>query len=107
MCGALAELASEIERDEVRACARVEPVAQSVSQQIEGEDGGHDRERGKYDHVRRAKEIAAGVAEHCSPAWRGSEHSEAKKTERGFSEDCARHADGGLDEHGLNGIRQN
>ena len=40
---------------QVGAHARVHPIAQGVAEEIEGQDGGHHRERGKKDEMRRVK----------------------------------------------------
>jgi len=41
---------------ELGAGAGVEPVAPSVSEQVEGKQGEHDSQRGEDDHVRRVEE---------------------------------------------------
>lgn len=51
--------------------------------------------------MRRVEEVGAGVVEHSAPAWRGRGNAEAEKAKRGFGEDSASHADGGLNDEGL------
>ena len=57
--------------------ARIEPIAPGVAEQIEGEDGKHDGERGKDHHVGRIEEMTARVIEHRTPAWHRGEYSYA------------------------------
>ncbi len=56
--------------------AGVELVAPGIAQEIEGEHGDHDGERGKGDHVRGVKEVAVGVVEHGAPTGDGREDAE-------------------------------
>ncbi len=50
--------------------------------------------------------MGAGVVEHGAPGGGGGLHAEAEEAERGFGEDGAGHADGGLHEHGLDDVGQ-
>ncbi len=72
-------LAGEVEGEEVRAGARVEPVAQGVAQKIKRKDGEHDGQGGKHDKVRRVEEVAAGVVEHGAPTGMGASTPRPRK----------------------------
>ena len=49
--------------------------------------------------------MAAPVIKHCAPARQGRRYTKPEKTERRFRQDCARHADTGLNEHRLDDVR--
>jgi hypothetical protein len=48
--------------------ARVQAIAQRVSEEVEREDGEHDGEGREEDHMGRVEEVGAGVVEHGTPA---------------------------------------
>jgi hypothetical protein len=48
--------------------------------------------------------VGAGVVEHGSPGGGGGLDAEAQEAEGGFGEDGCGHADGGLDEQGLEDV---
>ena len=87
--------------------ARIELVTQAVADEVEGQDGQHDGDGRKDDHVGRVKEMRARVIQHHAPAGHGRRHTQAEKAECGFRQNGSSHADGGLHHDGLNNVRQN
>lgn len=69
---ALVELGGDHEEG---AHAGVEPVAESVPQEIEREDGGHYGQGWEDDQMRGIEEVAAGVVQHGAPARHWSKNS--------------------------------
>src|ERR1700676_4671958 len=87
--------------------ARVEVVAQGVTNEVEAQHGQHYGQRGKQHEMGRVEQMGATVVEHSSPTGGGRRNTESEKTHRRFGEDCSRHADGSLHDDRLNYIRQN
>ncbi len=77
--------------------AGVEDVAQAVAQQVEGEDGDHDRDAGEDRDPRRGFEIGAAFVEHVAPGRGGRLGREAQVAERGLDEDRLRQGHRALD----------
>ena len=50
--------------------------------------------------------MRAAVVEHGSPTGGRRRNTEPEKAHRGLGKDCAGHADCGLDDYGLNNVRQ-
>src|SRR5579864_3719894 len=86
--------------------ARIEIIAQSVTNKVETENRQHHGNCGKQDEVRSLEKIHPAVVEHGSPACGGRRNTEAEKTHGGFGEDGAGHANRGLHDDGLNDIRK-
>ena len=99
-------LAGERGDYQVGAHARVEPVAEGVAQEIEGEDGGHHGERGKITRCGASKRWLRASLSMAPQLGMGAR----TPTPRKLSVDSARMApamaDGGLDQHGLQNIRE-
>ena len=54
--------------------------------------------------MRCVEQMRAGVVQHRSPTRGGRRHTQAQETHGRFRQNCARHADCGLHNHGLNNI---
>ena len=53
------------------------------------------------------EQMGPAIVEHGSPTRGGGRHAQAEEAHGGFGEDGSSHADRGLDDHGLNNVRQN
>src|SRR5580704_568474 len=87
--------------------ARIEVIAQGVADKVERQYCEHHGERWKQDEMGRVEQMGAAVVQHGSPTGCGWRHAESEKTHGGFGEDGSSHADCGLDDHGLNDVREN
>src|SRR5579864_5006430 len=87
--------------------ARIEIIAQSVTNKVETENRQHHGNCGKQDEVRSLEKIHAAVVEHGSPACGGRRNTEPEETHGGFGEDGAGHANRRLHDYWLNDIGKN
>ncbi len=84
--------------------AGVEEVAEAVADEVEGEYAEGEGEGGEEHEVGGLEEVGAGVVEHGTPGGGGGLDAEAEKAEGGFGKDGGSHADGGLDDEGLDNV---
>jgi len=83
--------APEVGRD-----ADLEAIAHALAEQVEGENGEHDREPGKEREVGCHEDEGAGVVQHRPPGGGRRLHAEAEEAQRGLGDDGPGHAEGGL-----------
>ena len=93
-------------RGHLRARPRIKPITPRITEQIERKHRHHHRQSGKYDHVRRVKEVAARIVEHGAPTGDGREDVEVEEAQRGFGKNGSGNADGGLHKDRLENVRQ-
>src|SRR2546423_2876918 len=89
--------------------ARVEILAQTVSDKVESEDCERYCQPRKDKRVRRRLQSrkVARLFNHHAPGWRGRRHAQTQKRKRSFGENCAGHSQAGLDNQRLNRVWQN
>src|SRR5215468_5199930 len=89
------------------AVARVERVAQPVTEEVEGEDDGEDRGAGPHRHPRRlVEEVLRGV-EHAAPGWRRRLLTKAEEGEACFGNDRGGDGERRLHHDRCEDVRQN
>ncbi len=70
----------------------VEPVAEAVAEEVEGEHGERDGEAGEQDHPgRRLVEIRARARQHQAPGRRRLSHAEPEERQARLEQDGLRH----------------
>src|SRR5919197_1177914 len=86
---------------------RVERLAQAVADQVEAEDGDHDRDPRDDGEERRRLEVVVHVGEHRPPLRRGRVlRAEAEEAEPRDVDDRRRHRQRALDDHGRDRVRE-
>src|SRR5579885_2450398 len=85
---------------------RVEDVAQPVAEEVEAEDGEHDREPREDSHPDVGVDEAAGVGEHVPPGGFRRLGAEAEEAERRLGEDRLREVDGYEDGQRRDDVRE-
>lgn len=87
--------------------ARIEPVVQSIADDIEGHDRRHDGQAGEDDQMRCGHHVGAPAIEHLSPTGHRFLHAEAEKAQSGFGQNGSGHPQRRLNDERLNDVRQN
>src|SRR4029453_13751470 len=84
---------------------RVQRVAQTVAEQVEGQNGDEDRHAGP-EHEVRLRVVDDGVREHAAPTGRGRKEPNAEEGQRGLEEDVGRDQQCRVDQDRRNEVRQ-
>src|SRR5690625_72564 len=87
-------------------CLRVEDIAKSVAQQVEGQYAHEDRYPGNYRQVAGRVEIGASIVDHCAPLGGRRLSTQSQETEGSCSQDRGCQAQGGIDEDRRDDVRQ-
>src|SRR2546422_11350985 len=84
----------------------VEPVAQRVAHQVDGQGGHEDREAGEGGDPPRVEHVDASLAEHVAPGRRRRLHAQAQERQERFQDDHAGHLQRGDDDDHRDEVRQ-
>src|SRR5438552_697278 len=84
----------------------VEGVAQPVAEEIDGEDGQHDREPRKGREPPRRGDVVPSVGEHPAPGGRGRLDAQPQEGQRRLVDDHERQLERGHDDDRGEGVRQ-
>src|SRR5215831_15935866 len=73
--------------------SRIQPIAQTITQEVEPQNEHHDGDAGKDRQMGRIENVRTSAVQHGAPAWRRRLHAEPQKTERRFADDRTSHAE--------------
>src|SRR5262245_48396592 len=86
--------------------ARIERIPQSITEEIDAQNGDENRQPRESREPPGGRDVDAAIGEHSAPRRGGRLDAEPQERERRFDHDHARHVEGGDDEPGREGVRQ-
>src|SRR5262245_64868760 len=94
------------DRRELKLQARIERIPQSITEEIDAQNGDENSQPRESREPPGGRDVDAAIGEHSAPRRSGRLDAEPQERERRFDHDHARHVEGGDDEPGREGVRQ-